>query len=186
MISTGAVALAEIGDKTQLLSLVLAARYRKPLPIIAGVLVATLVNHGCAGALGEWLGMLVTPSVMRWALTFSFIAMGVWILVPDKLDADEADTSRSRLGVFGATFVAFFLAEMGDKTQIATVALAARFHDYIGVVAGTTTGMMLANVPAILLGDRFAHRLPTRIVHGVAAVLFVVLGALALFRGVGV
>jgi putative Ca2+/H+ antiporter (TMEM165/GDT1 family) len=184
LISTGAVALAEIGDKTQLLSLVLAARYRKPLPIIVGVFAATLLNHGCAGALGEWLGALVTPSVMRWALAFSFIAMGLWILVPDKLDAAEADTNRSRLGVLGATFVAFFIAEMGDKTQIATVALAARFHDYIGVVAGTTAGMMIANVPAILLGDRFAHRLPTRVVHGVAAVMFVVLGALALFRGV--
>ena len=136
LISTGAVALAEIGDKTQLLSLVLAARYRKPVPIILGVLVATLVNHGFAGALGEWLGVLVTPSIMRWALAFSFIAMGLWILVPDKLDADEANANRSRLGVFGATLVAFFLAEMGDKTQIATVALAARFQDYIGVVAG--------------------------------------------------
>ncbi|HIH2686606.1 TMEM165/GDT1 family protein [Burkholderia cenocepacia] len=185
LISTGAVALAEIGDKTQLLSLVLAARYRKPVPIILGVLVATLVNHGFAGALGEWLGALVTPSIMRWALAFSFIAMGLWILVPDKLDEDEANATRSRLGVFGATLVAFFLAEMGDKTQIATVALAARFQDYIGVVAGTTFGMMLANVPAILLGDRFAHRLPTRLVHGIAAVLFVVLGALALL-GIGV
>ncbi|MCA8286901.1 TMEM165/GDT1 family protein [Burkholderia vietnamiensis] len=184
LISTGAVALAEIGDKTQLLSLVLAARYRKPVPIILGVLAATLVNHGLAGALGEWLGALVTPSIMRWALAFSFIAMGLWILVPDKLDEDEASATRSRLGVFGATLVAFFLAEIGDKTQIATVALAARFHDYIGVVAGTTFGMMLANVPAILLGDRFAHRLPTKLVHGIAAVLFVVLGALALL-GVG-
>ncbi|EAY69446.1 hypothetical protein BDAG_02204 [Burkholderia dolosa AU0158] len=186
LISTGAVALAEIGDKTQLLSLVLAARYRKPLPIIAGVLVATLVNHGFAGALGEWLGALVTPSIMRWALAVSFIGMGLWILVPDKLDADEANTNRSRLsGVFGATLVAFFLAEMGDKTQLATVALAARFQDYIGVVAGTTLGMMLANVPAIVLGDRFAHRLPTKLVHGIAAALFVALGALALL-GIGI
>lgn len=186
LISTGAVALAEIGDKTQLLSLVLAARYRKPLPIIAGVLAATLINHGFAGALGEWLGVYLTPTVMRWALAISFIGMGLWILVPDKLDADEANANRSRLGVFGvfgATFVAFFLAEMGDKTQIATVALAARFQDYVGVVAGTTFGMMLANVPAILLGDRFAHRLPTKLVHGVAAVLFIALGALAFIHG---
>ncbi|MHA7234944.1 TMEM165/GDT1 family protein [Burkholderia pseudomallei] len=183
LISTGAVALAEIGDKTQLLSLVLAARYRKPLPIIAGVLAATLINHGFAGALGEWLGIYLTPAVMRWALALSFIGMGLWILVPDKLDADEANANRSRLGVFGATFVAFFLAEMGDKTQIATVALAARFQDYVGVVAGTTLGMMLANVPAILLGDRFAHRLPTKLVHGIAAVLFIVLGALAVLHG---
>jgi len=167
LISTGAVALAEIGDKTQLLSLVLAARYRKPMPII----------------LGAWLGSLLTPAIMRWALAISFIGMGLWILVPDKLDDEEANTNRTHLGVFGATVVAFFLAEMGDKTQIATVALAARFHDFFGVVAGTTLGMMIANVPAILLGDRFAHRLPTGIVHGIAAVLFVVLGTMALFGG---
>ena len=180
LVSTGAVALAEIGDKTQLLSLVLAARYRKPLPIILGVLVATLVNHAGAGALGAWLGALVTPSVMRWALAASFVAMGLWILVPDKLDEGEVNVNRSQLGVFGATVVAFFLAEMGDKTQIATVALAARFHDFFGVVAGTTLGMMIANVPAILLGDRFAHKLPTKLVHGIAAVLFVVLGVLSI------
>ncbi|TCG01220.1 hypothetical protein BZM26_08730 [Paraburkholderia strydomiana] len=185
LISTGAVALAEIGDKTQLLSLVLAARYRKPVPIILGVLAATLVNHAGAGALGAWLGSLLTPTVMRWALAISFIGMGLWILVPDKLADDEANTNRTHLGVFGATVVAFFLAEMGDKTQIATVALAARFHDFFGVVAGTTLGMMLANVPAILLGDRFAHRLPTGVVHGIAAVLFVVLGTMALF-GAGI
>ncbi|MCC8395121.1 TMEM165/GDT1 family protein [Paraburkholderia sp. MMS20-SJTR3] len=185
LISTGAVALAEIGDKTQLLSLVLAARYRKPLPIILGVLAATLINHAGAGALGAWLGSLLTPTIMRWALAVSFIGMGLWILVPDKLDDEEANTSRSHLGVFGTTVVTFFLAEMGDKTQIATVALAARFHDFFGVVAGTTLGMMIANVPAILLGDRFAHRLPTKLVHGIAAVMFVVLGAMALF-GVGI
>ncbi len=185
LVSTGAVALAEIGDKTQLLSLVLAARYRRPMPIILGVLVATLVNHSGAGALGAWLGSLVTPSVMRWALAASFVAMGLWILVPDKLDEGEANVNRTRLGVFGATVVTFFLAEMGDKTQIATVALAARFHDFFGVVAGTTLGMMIANVPAILLGDRFAHKLPTGLVHGIAAVLFVVLGVLAIM-GVGV
>lgn len=185
LISTGAVALAEIGDKTQLLSLVLAARYRKPMPIILGVLVATLINHAGAGALGAWLGTLLTPSVMRWALALSFVVMGLWILVPDKLDENETHLTRSHLGVFGTTVLTFFLAEMGDKTQIATVALAARFHDFFGVVAGTTFGMMLANVPAILLGDRFAHRLPTKLVHGIAAVLFVVLGVLALL-GVGI
>ncbi|MEX3947156.1 TMEM165/GDT1 family protein [Paraburkholderia sp. EG287B] len=184
LVSAGAVALAEIGDKTQLLSLVLAARYRRPLPIILGVLVATLVNHSGAGALGTWLGAFVTPGVMRWALAASFVAMGLWILVPDKLDEGEANVNRSQLGVFGATVVTFFLAEMGDKTQIATVALAARFHDFFGVVAGTTLGMMIANVPAILLGDRFAHKLPTKLVHAVAAVLFVVLGVLAIL-GVG-
>ncbi|RDU95682.1 TMEM165/GDT1 family protein [Trinickia dinghuensis] len=183
LISTGAVALAEIGDKTQLLSLVLAARYRKPVPIMLGVLVATLANHACAGAIGAWLGALITPGIMRWALGVSFVVMGLWILVPDKLDPDEANVSRSHLGVFGTTIVTFFLAEMGDKTQIATVALAARFHDFFGVVAGTTLGMMLANVPAILLGERFAHKLPTKAVHALAAVLFVVLGALAFIRG---
>ncbi|RKP50718.1 TMEM165/GDT1 family protein [Trinickia fusca] len=182
LISTGAVALAEIGDKTQLLSLVLAARYRKPVPIMLGVLAATIANHAFAGAIGTWLGALVTPSVMRWALAVSFIVMGIWVLVPDKLDANDAGIARSRLGVFGATVVTFFLAEMGDKTQIATIALAARFHDFFGVVAGTTLGMMIANVPAILLGERFAHRLPTAAVHAVAAVLFVVLGALAFLR----
>jgi putative Ca2+/H+ antiporter (TMEM165/GDT1 family) len=163
LISTGAVALAEIGDKTQLLSLVLAARYRKPVPIILGVFTATLVNHACAGALGAWLGSLLTPTIMRWALAASFIAMGLWILVPDKLDDEEANTSRTHFGVFGATVVTFFIA----------------------VVAGTTLGMMIANVPAILLGDRFAHRLPTKLVHGIAAVMFVVLGTMALF-GIGV
>lgn len=184
LISTGAVALAEIGDKTQLLSLVLAARYRKPYPIMLGVLVATLANHAGAGAVGAWLGALVTPTVMRWALVVSFIGMAIWVLVPDKLDANEANVTRGRLGVFGATVVTFFLAEMGDKTQLATVALAARFHDFIGVVIGTTLGMMIANVPVILLGERFAHRLPTRTVHIIAAMLFVALGALAFVRGV--
>ena len=182
LISTGAVALAEIGDKTQLLSLVLAARYRKPVPIMLGVLAATLANHACAGALGAWLGALLTPAIMRWALGVSFVVMGVWVLIPDKLDPNEANLGRSHLGVFGTTLATFFLAEMGDKTQIATVALAARFHDFFGVVAGTTLGMMLANVPAILLGERFAHRLPTKAVHAVAAVLFIVLGALAFIR----
>lgn len=183
LISTGAVALAEIGDKTQLLSLVLAARYRKPVPIMLGVLAATLVNHACAGAIGAWLGALLTPGIMRWALGISFVVMGLWVLIPDKLDPNEANVGRSHLGVFGTTIVTFFLAEMGDKTQIATVALAARFHDFIGVVAGTTLGMMLANVPAILLGERFAHRLPTRTVHVIAAILFIVLGVLGLVRG---
>jgi putative Ca2+/H+ antiporter (TMEM165/GDT1 family) len=185
LVSTGAVALAEIGDKTQLLSLVLAARYRKPVPIMLGVLAATLVNHACAGAIGAWLGALITPGIMRWALGVSFVVMGLWVLVPDKLDPKDTQVSRSHLGVFGTTIVTFFLAEMGDKTQIATVALAARFHDFFGVVAGTTLGMMLANVPAIVLGDRFAHRLPTKLVHGIAAALFVALGALALL-GIGI
>jgi putative Ca2+/H+ antiporter (TMEM165/GDT1 family) len=184
LVSASAVTLAEIGDKTQLLSLILAARYRKPVPIILGVLVATLVNHSGAGALGAWLGALITPGIMRWALAASFVVMGLWILVPDKFDESEAHLNGTRTGAFGVfwkTVVTFFIAEMGDKTQIATIALAARFHDFFGVVAGTTLGMMIANVPAILLGDRFAHKLPTKLVHGIAAAMFVVLGALALF-----
>lgn len=183
LISTGAVTLAEIGDKTQLLSLVLAARYRKPYPIMLGVLAATLANHAGASALGAWLGELLTPGVMRWVLAVSFLVMGIWVLIPDKLNADEARLARGHFGVFGATALTFFLAEMGDKTQIATIALAARFHDYIGVVAGTTLGMMIANVPAILLGERFAHRLPTRTVHAFAAVLFIGLGLIAIMQG---
>jgi len=182
LISTGAIAFAEIGDKTQLLSLYLAARYRKATPIILGVLAATLINHALAAALGEWLGALITPSIMRWAIACSFIGMGLWILVPDKLAANPAHTNHTRFGIFSAAFVAFFIAEIGDKTQLATIALAARFSDYIGVVAGTTLGMMLANIPAILLGGRFAHRLPTTLIHTAAAVLFILLGILALLR----
>jgi len=178
LISSGIVALAEIGDKTQLLSFFLAARYKKPWPICAGILAATLANHACAGALGQWLTTLMGPHVLRWVLGLSFLAMAGWMLIPDKLDAAEAEAPR--FGVFGTTLVAFFLAEMGDKTQIATVALAARFDAFVAVVAGTTLGMMLANVPAVLVGDRLAARLPVRLVHGVAAAVFAVLGVLAL------
>jgi putative Ca2+/H+ antiporter (TMEM165/GDT1 family) len=179
LISTGIVALAEIGDKTQLLAFILAARFRKKTPIVLGILVATLANHGFAGALGAWLTSLVSPQTMRWLLGASFIAMAIWTLIPDKLDEDEAKLPR--LGVFGATLVAFFLAEMGDKTQIATIALAAQYRDFIYVVGGTTLGMMIANVPAVLLGDRIAHRMPVRLVHGIAAAIFLVLGLAALF-----
>lgn len=184
LISAGGVALAEIGDKTQLLSLVLAARYRKPWPIVFGVLAATLANHAGAGALGQWLSSLLTPGAMRWALALSFIAMGAWVLVPDRLRIEDARPARTRLGIFGTTVLTFLIAEMGDKTQIATIALAARFHDLPSVVIGTTLGMMLANVPAIFLGERFAHRLPTTAVGAMAAVMFIVLGVLALC-GVG-
>ncbi len=181
LVSTGVVALAEIGDKTQLLSLVLAARFKKPVPIILGILVATLVNHGFAGAIGEWLSSAVSPAVMKWAIVASFIGMAIWILVPDKLDDEEADTRR-KFGVFVTTVITFFIAEMGDKTQIATVMLAARYHDFFGVVAGTTLGMMLANVPAVLVGHKFAGRLPTRAVHVGAAVIFAVLGIVTLLQ----
>jgi putative Ca2+/H+ antiporter (TMEM165/GDT1 family) len=183
LMSTGIVALAEMGDKTQLLALVLAARFRKPAPIILGILVATLLNHGVAGALGAWLMHWVGPQVMRWILGVSFLAMAGWILIPDKLDDTQA---AQKGGVFLTTLVAFFLAEMGDKTQFATVALAAQYSSLIAVVIGTTFGMMLANVPAVLLGERVTRIVPMRTVHLIAAGLFVILGLMALFNVGGV
>lgn len=184
LVSTGVVALAEMGDKTQLLSLLLAARYRKPWPIIAGILIATLVNHGFAGALGGWITHMVGAGLLRWILGLGFIAMGAWMLIPDKLDdAEQPRPVKGTIGVLSTTIAAFFFAEMGDKTQIATVALAARLSgDVLAVVAGTTLGMMLANVPAVLLGERFAHKLPITLVHRIAAGIFVLLGVLALLN----
>jgi putative Ca2+/H+ antiporter (TMEM165/GDT1 family) len=179
LVSTGIVALAEIGDKTQLLALVLAARFRRPLPIILGILVATLANHALAGAAGAWIAALIGPTAMRWILGLSFIAMAAWTLIPDKID--DAEPAPPRFGVFGTTLVAFFLLEMGDKTQIATIALAAKYSSLIGVVAGTTLGMMIANVPAVLLGEVAAKKLPMRLVHGIAAAIFLVLGLSVLF-----
>ena len=179
--STGVVALAEIGDKTQLLSFLLAARFRKPAPIVLGILVATLLNHALAGALGTLVTAWLGPDALRWVLGVSFVLMAAWILVPDELDAEDAQLPR--LGVFGATLVAFFLAEMGDKTQVATVALAARYGEFALVVLGTTLGMMLANVPAVLLGERIAHRMPVRLVHAVAAAVFAVIGVVTLLGG---
>ncbi len=183
LISTGIVALAEMGDKTQLLSLVLAARFRKPWPIVLGILVATVVNHALAGALGAWVTQMVGPQMLRWGLGVSFLAMAVWMLIPDKLDDDDTPSGAPRLGVFGTTLVAFFLAEMGDKTQIATVMLAARYDAWAWVVAGTTLGMMLANAPVVWLGERITRRLPIRAVHLVSAVIFAGLGLFALFGG---
>lgn len=180
LVSTSIVALAEIGDKTQLLSLVLAARFRKPIPIVLGVFAATLINHAFSGALGAWLASVISPGIMNWAVVASFALMAVWILIPDKLDEADAVATKHSMGIFGTTALTFFLAEMGDKTQIVTVALAARFHEFFGVVAGTTLGIMLANVPVIYLGHRFADRLPTKAVHILAAVIFVVLGGFAL------
>jgi Ca2+/H+ antiporter, TMEM165/GDT1 family len=174
LVSTGIVALAEIGDKTQLLALVLAAKFRKPVPIILGILVATLVNHALAGAVGAWVSAAIGPNAMRWILGISFIAMAIWTLIPDKIE-DEKD-SAPRFGIFGTTLVAFFLLEMGDKTQIATIALAAKYNALVMVVAGTTLGMMLANVPAVLLGEVAAKKLPMRLVHGIAAAIFLILG----------
>lgn len=179
LVSTGIVALAEMGDKTQLLSLVLAARFRKPSQIIAGIFIATLFNHAAAGAFGTWITTTIGPDVLRWVLGLSFIAMALWTLVPDKFE----DTDRkTRLGVFGTTVIAFFLAEMGDKTQVATVALAAQYSAFYSVVAGTTLGMMIANVPAVFFGDRVIKRVPLALVHGIAAVFFVLLGLGALLN----
>ena len=180
LVSTGIVALAEMGDKTQLLALVLAARFRKPWPIVLGIFVATIANHAMAGALGAWFTTLVGPQMLRWILGVSFIAMAAWMLIPDKLDDDE-DTGASRFGVFGTTVVAFFLAEMGDKTQIATVMLVAQYQAYVWVVAGTTLGMMLANAPVVWLGERVTRLVPLRVVHIVSALVFAALGVLALW-----
>ncbi|MDY0106978.1 MAG: TMEM165/GDT1 family protein [Giesbergeria sp.] len=179
-VSTSIVALAEMGDKTQLLALVLAARFRKPWPIVWGILVATLFNHALAGAAGAWVTTLLGPQMLRWVLGVSFIAMAVWMLIPDKLEDSDTDEGP-RWGVFGTTLVAFFLAEMGDKTQIATVMLAAQYSGWLWVVAGTTLGMMLANAPVVWLGDRITRRIPLRTVHVVSAGIFLVLGILALW-----
>ena len=182
LVSTGIVALAEIGDKTQLLAFILAAKFRKPAPINLGILLATILNHGFAGAIGAWLTSMVAPEMMRWILGVSFIGMALWTLVPDKFE--EGDAKLARFGVFGTTLIAFFLAEMGDKTQIATVALSAQYQTFYTVVAGTTLGMMLANVPAVLLGGRIANRVPVRLVHSIAAAIFAILG-IATLAGAG-
>ena len=179
LISTGIVALAEMGDKTQLLAFLLAARFKKPLPIIAGILCATVVNHGLAGALGAWIMASLSPEILRWVLGASFIGMAVWTLIPDKIEDDEG-AMGGRWGVFGATLITFFLAEMGDKTQIATIAMAAHFPDPVLVVVGTTLGMLIADVPAVFIGDRLSAKIPMRLVHGIAAALFAVLGAATL------
>ena len=178
LISTGIVGLAEIGDKTQLLAFLLAAKFRKPLPIVLAIFVATIANHAFAAAVGAWITSMLGPDVLRWVLGVSFLAMAAWTLIPDKLDEDE--TKLAKYGVFLTTLIAFFMAEMGDKTQVATVALAARYHDIVSVVLGTTFGMMLANVPAVYLGDRIANRVSLRLVHGIAALVFAMLGVATL------
>lgn len=182
IVSTSIVALAEIGDKTQLLAFILAAKFRRPWPIILGILAATLANHTLAGAVGAWLTSVVGPEALRWILGIGFLAMAAWTLIPDRFD--ESDAKLARLGVFGTTLVAFFLAEMGDKTQVATVALAAQYQTLAAVVLGTTLGMMIANVPAVLLGERIAGRMPVRAVHLAAAVIFALLG-IATLLGLG-
>jgi putative Ca2+/H+ antiporter (TMEM165/GDT1 family) len=179
-VSTGVVALAEIGDKTQLLAFMLAARFKKPVPIILGIFVATLLNHGLAGALGAWITHAVTPEILRWVLGVSFLGMAIWILVPDKIDEDETQVAK-HFGVFGATLVTFFLAEMGDKTQIATIALAAHYAAPVLVIMGTTLGMLIADVPAVFAGDKLASRIPMKWVHSIAAAIFAFLGLATLF-----
>jgi putative Ca2+/H+ antiporter (TMEM165/GDT1 family) len=181
LVSTGIVALAEIGDKTQLLAFILAAKFRKPWPIVLGILAATLINHGVAGALGSWITSTVQPQTLRWVLGLSFIGMAMWTLIPDKFD--EGKARFARFGVFGTTLIAFFIAEMGDKTQIATIALAAQYNALIAVVAGTTFGMMIANVPAVFLGDRIVNRMPVGLVHRIAAAIFLFLGIATLLGG---
>ena len=179
LVSTGLVALAEIGDKTQLLAFILAAKYRKPWPIIFGILVATLANHGLAGAFGAWVTTLFSAQTLQWLLGGSFIAMAIWTLIPDKFE--EEDAAFVKQGVFLATLVAFFMAEMGDKTQVATVALSANYQALVSVVLGTTFGMLIANVPAVILGNKIADKMPVRLVHSIAALIFLLLG---LARGV--
>ena len=180
-ISTGVVALAEMGDKTQLLAFILAARFKKPVPIILGILLATLVNHGLAGVFGAWITSVVSPEAMRWVLGLSFIAMAIWTLIPDKIEEEETQIVQ-RLGVFGATLVTFFLAEMGDKTQIATVALAAHYGAPLLVVIGTTLGMLIADVPAVFVGSKFADKIPMKLVHSIAAAIFAIMGVLTLLK----
>jgi putative Ca2+/H+ antiporter (TMEM165/GDT1 family) len=175
LVSTAVVAVGELGDKTQLLSLVLAARFQKPWPIVAGILVATLANHALAGLAGNWVRSVVPEDVLRWLLALSFFAVAAWALKPDKLDDDDAPPA-SRWGVFAATTVAFFIAEIGDKTQIATVMLAAKFESLVAVVLGTTLGMLVVNVPTVFLGNAASARIPFRLVRIVAAALFAGLG----------
>jgi Ca2+/H+ antiporter, TMEM165/GDT1 family len=183
LISTGVVALAEIGDKTQLLAFILAARFKKPLPIIAGILTATIVNHALAGALGAWITATVSPAVLRWVLGVSFLGMAAWTLIPDEIEDEETKLAKG-LGIYGATVVTFFLAEMGDKTQLATVALAAHYGQPVLVVIGTTLGMLLADVPAVLVGGKLSAKIPMRLVHAIAAAIFAALG-LATLLGAG-
>jgi putative Ca2+/H+ antiporter (TMEM165/GDT1 family) len=183
LVSTGLVALAEIGDKTQLLAFILAARFKKPAPIVLGILLATIVNHGLAGALGAWITQTISPEVLRWVLGLSFMAMAIWTLIPDKIEEEETQIAQ-KLGVFGATLITFFLAEMGDKTQIATVAMAAHYAAPVTVVVGTTLGMLIADVPAVFAGDKLANKIPMRLVHSIAAGIFALLG-LATLLGAG-
>lgn len=183
LISTAIVALAEMGDKTQLLALLLAARFRKPIPILLAILLATLLNHGISAVLGQWITTILSPDVLLWIVSLGFIAMALWMLVPDQLD-DETDSINKwqKYGVFGATFVLFFLAEIGDKTQVATIALAARFDSIFWVMVGTTVGMMIANAPAVFIGDKLADKLPISLIHKIGASIFLLIGVATLVQ----
>ena len=183
LLSTAFVALAEMGDKTQLLALLLAARFRKPIPILIAILLATLINHGLSAVLGQWVTTVIGPEVLLWIVSIGFIAMAIWMLIPDELGDENASINKwQKFGVFGATFILFFLAEIGDKTQIATVALAARFDSVFWVMLGTTLGMMLANAPAVFLGDKLANRLPISLIHKIGAAIFLVIGVATLVQ----
>lgn len=183
LISTAIVALAEMGDKTQLLALLLAARFRKPVPILIAILLATIINHGVSAVIGQWITTVLSPEILLWIVSIGFIAMAAWMLVPDQLDDESESINKwQKYGVFGATFVLFFLAEIGDKTQIATVALAARFDSILWVTAGTTLGMMLANAPAIFIGNKLADKLPISLIHKIGAAIFLLLGVGALIQ----
>lgn len=179
IISIGVITLAEIGDKTQLLAFILAAQFKKPLPIILGIFVATLINHCLAGLIGIWITTLLKPNILRWLLAISFILMAIWTLIPDEIEQDEKKISKY-LGVFGATFITFFLSEMGDKTQIATIALTAHYHNPILVITGSTLGMLLADLPAVYFGNLFSHKIPMKIIHIIAACAFVIIGLVTL------
>jgi putative Ca2+/H+ antiporter (TMEM165/GDT1 family) len=181
LVSTGIVTLAEMGDKTQLLAFVLAAKFKKPIPIILGIFFATILNHGLAGVLGSWITQILSPEVLRWVLALSFIGMAIWTLIPDKIDEDDS-TIAEKSGIFLTTLVTFFLAEMGDKTQVATVAMAAHYSSPLMVVIGTTLGMMLADVPAVFLGNSFAKKLPLKVIHSIAAGVFLLMGILVLLK----
>ena len=182
LVSSGVVALAEIGDKTQLLAFILAAKYHRPFPIAIGILVATLLNHALAGAMGSWAITLIEPEILSWVLGLSFVGMAIWTLVPERFD--DSGNSGTRFGVFGTTLIVFFIAEMGDKTQVATVMLAAQYQAFVEVVAGTTLGMMIANVPVVYFGDRLGNRVPVRFVRGIVAAIFAIIG-IATLLGAG-
>jgi len=184
LVCTGIVALAEMGDKTQLLALLLATQFRKPVPIVLGIFVSTIINHAFAGAVGSWFATLLGPTLLRWIVGLSFIGMAAWTLIPDKLNDDDKPVAR--WGVFVTTVIAFFMAEMGDKTQIATVALAAQYqsmpHSLLWVVSGTTVGMMIANVPVVFMGEWLTRRIPVSVLHKICAVVFALMGVLALLN----